>query len=309
MAYTNSPLVSYTRLSPNCTYGRQHGIDTITPHYMAGNASVETCAAIFAPTSRRASSNYGVGSDGRVGLYCEEKNRSWCSSSGTNDHRAVTIECANLADGSLTDAAWATLVKLCADICRRNGKTELVYTGYASWSSLKGNQMLLTKHCWFASTDCPGPWLTLQFDRLAREVNALLGGADGAVATSAAVSAPPNNRDGGKLTVDGYGGYNTILDLQHALGTYEDGEISGQCRSLHCYFSGMTNVTWAQTGSAMVRALQRKAGAGADGIWGRETSTRLQELLVSMGHDIEVDGYFGRKSVKALQTSLNAGEW
>ena len=94
MGYTNSPLVDYVRLSPNNSGLRTHVIDTITIHCVVGQLSVETLGSIFAPTSRKASSQYGVGFDGRIGMYCEEKNRSWCSSSSANDQRAITIEVA-----------------------------------------------------------------------------------------------------------------------------------------------------------------------------------------------------------------------
>ena len=88
----NSPLVSYTKISPNSTNPRNQKIDRITIHHMAGNLSVESCGSTFADPNRQASSNYGIGTDGRIGLYVEEKNRSWCSSSNANDQRAVTIE-------------------------------------------------------------------------------------------------------------------------------------------------------------------------------------------------------------------------
>lgn len=181
---SNSALVTYTRLSPNHSGRRTHAIDTITPHYVAGYASVETLGEIFASPSRRASSNYGIGYDGRIALYVDECNRSWCSSSAANDQRAITIECANYMDntddhmyGQLPDATWNSLVELCVDICKRNNKTRLVYRGQADYSGLTDTDMLLTKHCWFADTDCPGPWFTSQFDRLAREVSNLLSGA------------------------------------------------------------------------------------------------------------------------------------
>lgn len=167
---SNSNLVNYTRLSPNCNKPRNHAIDTITIHHMAGNLTVEQCGAIFAPTSRQASSNYGVGSDGRVGLYVDEVNRSWCSSSGANDHRAVTIEVAN--DGGapnwhVSDPALAKLIDLCVDICRRNGIKKLNFTGDKT-----GN---LTMHRWFKATACPGPYLASKFPYIAQQVNARLG--------------------------------------------------------------------------------------------------------------------------------------
>ena len=123
MAYTNSPLVSYIKISPNKTINRNHAIDTISIHCMAGNLSIEQCGNLFANPSRQASSNYGIGSDGRIGLYVEEKDRSWCTSSSSNDNRAITIEVANdggAPDWHVSDAAMTSLIKLCADICKRN---------------------------------------------------------------------------------------------------------------------------------------------------------------------------------------------
>ena len=165
MAYTNSKLVSYTKLSPNKSI-RTSKIKKITIHHMAGNCSIETCGNIFANKSRQASSNYGIGSDGRIGMYVEEKHRAWTSSNRTNDNQAVTIEVAN--DGGapnwhVSDKALAALIDLCVDICKRNDIKELNYTGDAS-----GN---LTKHEYFANTTCPGPYLGGKFSYIAEEVN------------------------------------------------------------------------------------------------------------------------------------------
>lgn len=165
MAYTNSSLVSYTKLSPN--YNKRPGaITKITIHHMAGNCSIETCGDIFAAKSRQASSNYGIGSDGRIGLYVEEKNRAWTSSSRSNDNVAITIEVANDSKGPewhVSDKAMSALIDLCVDICKRNGIKELNYTGDAS-----GN---LTKHEYFTNTNCPGPYLGGKFSYIADEVN------------------------------------------------------------------------------------------------------------------------------------------
>ncbi|MBR7927078.1 N-acetylmuramoyl-L-alanine amidase [Aerococcaceae bacterium zg-ZUI334] len=168
---SNSPLVNYVKLSPNHSGQRNHTIDTITIHHMAGNLSVETCGNVFAPTSRQASSNYGVDSSGRVGMYVEEHNRSWCSSSATNDNRAITIEVANDEYGGnwhVSDVALEKTIQLCVDICQRNGIPALNYTGDTS-----GN---LTKHEWFANTNCPGPYLGSKFPYIAAEVNKRLSG-------------------------------------------------------------------------------------------------------------------------------------
>lgn len=165
---SNSKLVNYTKISPNSN-ARNHKIDKITIHHMAGNLSVETCGNVF--QNRAASSNYGVGSDGRVGLYVPENRRSWATSSASNDHRAVTIEVAN--DGGapnwhVSDKALAKTIDLVVDICKRNGIERLNYTGNKT-----GN---LTMHRWYASTSCPGPYLASKFPYIAEEVNKRLAG-------------------------------------------------------------------------------------------------------------------------------------
>lgn len=163
---SNSNLVNYTKLSPNYTPMTNKINKKITIHHMAGNLSIETCGNVFASKSRKASSNYGVGSDGRIGLYVDESNRAWTSSSSSNDSQAVTIEVAN--DGGapswhVSDKAIAALIELCVDICKRNGIEKLIYTGDAS-----GN---LTEHNYFAATTCPGPYLKSKLSYIAEEVN------------------------------------------------------------------------------------------------------------------------------------------
>lgn len=166
---SNSSLVSYTKLSPNCDHPRNHAIDKITIHHMAGDLSVETCGNLFANSSYEASSNYGIGSDGRVGLYVDEGDRAWASASPSNDNRAVNIEVANCATGGdwpVSNAAYSKLIDLCVDICQRNGIKALNYTGDAD-----GN---LTEHRMFVATACPGPYLHERMGRIAAEVNSRL---------------------------------------------------------------------------------------------------------------------------------------
>ena len=179
MAYTNSPLVSYTKLSPNHSGQRTHSIDRITPHCVVGQCSVETLGNIFLPTSRQASSNYGIGVDGRVGMYVEEKNRSWCSSSAANDQRAVTIECAsdNTEPYAFKDVVYQRLIELCTDICKRNGKTKLLWLGDKAKTlnyTPKSDEMVLTVHRWFANKSCPGNWLYSRLGDLAAKVTSEL---------------------------------------------------------------------------------------------------------------------------------------
>lgn len=181
MAYTNSPLVSYTKLSPNHSGQRTHSIDRITPHCVVGQCSVETLGNVFLPTSRQASSNYGIGVDGRVGMYVEEKNRSWCSSSAANDQRAVTIECASdsKAPYAFKDVVYQRLIELCADICKRNGKTKLLWLGDKDKTlnySPKSDEMVLTVHRWFANKSCPGNWMYARMGDLASKVTVALSG-------------------------------------------------------------------------------------------------------------------------------------
>ena len=175
---SNSPLVTYTKLSPNHSGRRNHVIDTVSVHCMAGNASVETCGALFADPSRKASSNYGIGSDGRIALYVDEANRSWCTSSASNDHRAITIEVANnggAPDWPVSDKAYAALLDLLTDICRRNGIKKLLWRGDKSLIGQVDKQNM-TVHRWFAAKACPGDYLYNRHGEIAAEVNRRLEG-------------------------------------------------------------------------------------------------------------------------------------
>lgn len=169
---SNSPLVNYTKLSPHCNKPRKAKIDTITIHHMAGNITVETCGQVF--QTRQASSNYGVDGKGRIGMYVEEANRSWASSSPENDHRAVTIEVANSGgapDWPVNDKAYAALIELVADICKRNGIEKLVWSDFKSDRVNHKNGCNMTVHQDFAATNCPGPYLLKKMPQIAADVN------------------------------------------------------------------------------------------------------------------------------------------
>lgn len=172
MKFTNSPLVSYTKISPNRNSPRNHAIDTITIHCVVGQCSVETLGNIFAPASRKASSNYGVGVDGRIGMYCEEKNRSWCTSSSANDNRAITIEVASDTTHpyAVNAKAYAALIDLVTDICKRNGIKKLLWKGDKSLIGQVDKQNM-TVHRWFANKSCPGEYLYSRHGEIAAEVN------------------------------------------------------------------------------------------------------------------------------------------
>lgn len=178
---SNSPLVTYTRLSPNCNKPRNHAIDTISIHCTAGNknntakqiANLERF--ITYDPENGASCNYAVGGDGSIALCVDEANRSWCTSSPSNDHRAITIEVAsNIAGTEVNDAAYAALLDLLTDICKRNGIKKLLWKGDKSLIG-KVSQQNMTVHRWFANKSCPGDYLYNRHGQIAAEVNRRLG--------------------------------------------------------------------------------------------------------------------------------------
>lgn len=269
---SNSPLVDYIKISPNQSSRLGHKIDTITIHHMAGNLSVETVGRIFSDGYREASSNYAVDNDLRVGMYVEEKDRSWASSNGDNDRRAVTIELANDEIGGswhVADAVIAKCIDLVVDICQRNGIAALNYTG-----SVSGN---LTKHCWFAATACPGPYLGSKFPFIAAEVNKRLNG-------STPIPTPPA-AENKVLEEDGIFGYQSTRALQRWLGTVEDGEISGQVKELAKYWPAWTTCDYSdEDGSICIEAFQK--------------------YLTGRGYECEADGYLGPKTIKQVRSWL-----
>lgn len=174
MAYTNSPLVDYTRISPYKGSRDGHKIDTVSIHCVVGQASVEGLGSVF--QSKQASSNYGIGADGRIGMYVPEGERSWCTSSRANDSRAVTIECASDTKHpyAVNDKVYKTLIKLLADICKRNGIKKLV------WSTDKNKRVNhldgcnMTVHRDYENKSCPGDYLYNRHGQIAAEVNKIL---------------------------------------------------------------------------------------------------------------------------------------
>lgn len=172
---SNSKLTQVTILSPNHSGKRNHVIDRISPHCVVGQVTAETLGARFAKSSVKASSNYGIDKNGRVGLYVDEANRSWCTSSVINDNRAVTIECASDTTHpyAMNEKVYNTLIELCADICRRNGKSKLIWIDNKDRAlnyEPKSDEMLITVHRWYAKKSCPGDWLYSRLGDVAAKV-------------------------------------------------------------------------------------------------------------------------------------------
>ena len=264
MAYTNSSLVSYTRLSPNHSGQRTHSIDRITPHCVVGQATAERIAEIFATTDRQASCNYGIGRDGRISLVVEEKNRSWCSSSKENDQRAITIEVASdsTAPYAFRDEAYAALIALCVDICKRNGKKKLLWLADKAKTlayNPAADEMLLSVHRWFANKSCPGDWMYARMGDLASKVTAALGGENVDVSVPAVEA---NLKKG--ITGDAV---KTMQTMLIACG-------------YSCGSSGADG-DFGKNTEAAVKAFQTATGLTVDGIYGPVTKASLEKAYAN----------------------------
>ncbi len=172
---TNSKLISYTKISPYKTVNRNHKIDTVTIHCTSGQSSVEGLGVTF--QNNGASCNYAIGNDGRIALIVEEKDRSWCSSNGDNDNRAITIECASddFPPYKVKDVVYKSLINLLVDICKRNDIKKLLWKADKSLIGQVDKQNM-TVHRWFANKTCPGDYLFNLHGKIAEEVNLRLEG-------------------------------------------------------------------------------------------------------------------------------------
>ena len=284
MAYTNSSLICYTKLSPNKS-ARTHKIDTITIHCMAGNLSVETCGNVFAPTSRRASSNYGIGSDGRIAMYVEEKNRSWCSSNSANDNRAITIEVANdggAPDWHVSDKAMDSLIKLCADICKRNGIKELKWKGDKKLIGQVDKQNM-TVHRWFAAKSCPGDYIYNHLGYIANEVNKILNN------TSTPSSTPVQSQSQSQSSTNTSIYVNQFTPLK-GNPTHFAEIIKNIKLALNTDYglkftidSSINDILLINLGNVVLSTVSYK----------KNITYALQQLLAWWGYDILIDGIFG----------------
>ena len=286
---SNSALVDYVDLSPHY-YSRDGAkITTITVHHMAGKLTIEECGRLF--HSRKASSNYGIDSKGRVAMYVPEKYGAWTNGNAYSNKKSVTIEVANDQIGGnwhVSDKALAKCIELCADICKRNGIVKLNFTG-----NRNGN---LDMHRYWMATGCPGDYLASKFPYIQNEVNKILGQGDG------------------KLVVDGLFGEQSTMRLQKMLAIVQDGWVGGQTNTVKPYIPNWTTAKYndGYTGSTTIDRMQRWLKSKGysvgtiDGLCGKKTVTALQKFLNAGKFEVGAeDGIFGAKTAKAFQRYLN----
>lgn len=307
---SKSSLVNYTKLSPNCSSRNGARICKITPHHMAGNLTIEQCAEVFQNSSRQASANYGIGSDGRIGCYVDENDRSWASANYDNDRQAITIEVANDEIGGnwhVSDKALESLINLCVDICKRYN-FKLTYDETPNGS--------LTRHNMFVNTTCPGTYLQSKFPYIAEEVNKRLEGQSTSTPTASTTSGDEtikyiqnklNARYNTSLNVDGIFGPLTkkamVKGLQIELNTQCGARLNidgifGSLTKSACpnVKQGMRgNITW------LIQARLYTLGFntnGVEGIYGSGTKNAVAKYQSSV--NIASDGICGKNTFEKL---------
>ena len=264
---SNSALAKVKVMSPSKTSPRDHAIDTITIHCMAGQATAKSCGQLFAQASRQTSSNYGIGPDGEIGLYVDEKDRSWCTSNRANDMRAITIEVASDSKHpyAVTDKAYAALIELVADVCKRNGIKKLV------WSTSKTDRVNhkggcnMTVHRDYANKACPGDYLYNKMGEIASKVNAKIGAttAPAAKPTTSAKPTCPYAEPSYNISRGSIGtGAKWVQWHLNRLG-YDIGK------------SGVDGIVGSATDKA-IRAFQKAKKLAVDGIVGKNTKAALK---------------------------------
>ena len=136
-------------------------IEKITIHHMAGVLTAKRCGELFQNPDKWTSSNYGIGNDGTIALYVDEANTSYCDTNWDSNCKSVTIEVSNSTTigWKVSDKALNSLIKLVADIGKRNNLGTLVKGKNVTWHSM------------YAATSCPGPYLLSKMDYIVAEAN------------------------------------------------------------------------------------------------------------------------------------------
>lgn len=292
---SNSSLVTYTNITKTQkTSPRTHAIDTITIHCVVGQWTAKQICDYFANADRNASCNYGVGKDGSIGLCVDEADRSWCSSNAANDHRAVTIEVASDTKDpyAVTDEAYQALIKLVADICKRNGISKLVWSTEKADRVNHKNGCNMTVHRDFAAKACPGEYLYSRHADIAAKVNALLGVSTGASATTANTSDTVTSFPATPFTVQV-----VISDLcirkTPAMGDNKTGKYTGK---------GTFTITEVQNGWGKLKS-------GAGWIWLENPAYCTVNGSVVQATTTATTTAAAKKSVEEIAKEVIQGKW
>lgn len=167
MSNTNLDYKEYLANENNFSKGRNgYKIKKVTVHHMAGVLTAKQCGNIFQDPNRIASSNYGIGKSGEIGLYVNEKDTSYADSNLKSNRTSVTIECSNSETGGdwkVSDKVLNKLIELISDIFKRNGIAKAIKGETVTWHSM------------YSQTECPGDYLRSKMDYICEEVNKKLG--------------------------------------------------------------------------------------------------------------------------------------
>lgn len=190
-------------------------ITAVTVHHMAGVLSAKDCGAIFQRPGRNGSSHYGIGVNGEIAWYVDENCVAWTNSNWPSNQCSVTIETSNSSTGGdwpVSDASYKSLIKLVADIAKRNGLGKLVPGENLTWHSM------------FAATDCPGPYLRSKMQNIADEANKING--QGPAPAPTPTPTPSGFKVGDKVTLKNWVDYNGT-PLRKTRDYYFISEING----------------------------------------------------------------------------------
>lgn len=288
---SNSSLIeaTYKAHSNNYSTGRSgRKIEKVTIHHMAGVLTAKKCGSIFQNGNRQASSNYGIGKDGEIALFVDEANTSYADANWDSNCKSVTIECSNNKTGgdwTVSDTVLNSLIKLIADIFKRNGIKKAVKGETITWHSM------------YSATTCPGNYLRSKMDYICDEVNKKMNNAT-----------DTSDKEEKKHIIDedGKWGEDTTTKAQEVLGTTVDGIVTDQYKCYEKENPGLFAFEWLDNpssyGSELIRAIQKKVGANVDGHIGPETIKKMQAWLGTVQ-----DGCVSNPSdvVKAFQKWLN----
>ena len=289
---SNSSLITatYKAHSNNYSTGRSgRKIEKVTIHHMAGVLTAKQCGSIFQDGNRQASSNYGIGRDGEIALFVDEANTSYADANWDSNCKSVTIECSNNKTGgdwTVSDKVLNSLIKLIADIFKRNGIKK----------AIKGET--ITWHSMYSATACPGNYLRSKIDYIVQEVNKKLG------STSNTENKNETEKEH-KIDEDGLWGEDTTIKAQEVFKTTVDGMVTDQRVEYKSANPGLFSFEWKSnpTGySELIKAIQKKVGANVDGWIGTETIKKMQKYFGTIQ-----DGCISNPSdvVRAFQKWLN----